>query len=131
MLEWVPGREANPREAHWIDFYKDQASVFNRADPLRMRYSNQLILEMFCQHFEIPYTAHLDRDPDFENLLDRFNDIKDTVMRAKRQVVTGLFDPTALEDRVAQAFAAKYETRKNRGKRCRFRGYDYPRRQPA
>ena len=112
VLEWVPGREANRREAHWIDFYKDQTSVFNRADPLRMRYSNQLILEMFCQHFEIPYTAHLDRDPDFENLLDRFNEIKETVMRAKRQVVTGLFDPTTVTDRVAQAFAVKYETRK-------------------
>ena len=112
VLEWVPGREANRREAHWIAFYRDRGGVFNRADPLRMRYSNQLILEMFCQHFEIPYTAHLDRDPDFENLLDRFNEIKETVMRAKRQVVTGSFDPTALEDRVAQAFAVKYETLK-------------------
>ena len=109
VLEWVPGREANRREAYWIAFYKEKADVFNRADPLRVRYSNQLILEMFCQHFEIPYTAHLDRDPDFENLRDRFNEIKETVMRAKRKVTTGLFDPTTLEDRVVQAFAIKYE----------------------
>lgn len=112
VLEWVPGREANRREAHWIAFYKKRANVFNRADPLRVRYSNQLILEMFCQHFDIPYKEHLDRDPDFENLRERFNDIKETVMRAKRQVTSGLFDPTTLEDRVAQAFAIKYETLK-------------------
>ena len=112
VLEWVPGREANRREAHWIAFYSKQAGVFNRADPLRVQYSNQLLLEMFCQHFEIPYKAHFDRDPDFENLRDRFNDIKETVMRAKRKVTTGLFDPTTLEDRVVQAFAVKYETLK-------------------
>ncbi len=112
VLERVPGRKANLREAHWIAFYRKRAAVFNRADPLRVQYSNQLILEMFCQHFEIPYKEHLDRDPDFENLRDRFNDIKETVMRAKRQVTTGLFDPTTLDDPVAQAFAVKYETLK-------------------
>ena len=109
VLERVSGRETNRREAHWIAFYRNREGVFNRADPLRVQYSNQLILEMFCQHFEIPYKEHLDRDPDFENLRDRFNDIKETVMRAKRHVTAGLFDPTTLEDRVAQAFAVKYE----------------------
>lgn len=109
VLERVPGREANRREAHWIAFYRDQASVFNRADPLRVQYSNQLILEMFCQHFGIVYEEHFDRHPDFENLRDRFNDIKETIMRAKRQVATGLFDPKTLDDRVARAFAEKYE----------------------
>ena len=112
VLERVPGREANRREAYWIAFYRNREGVFNRADPLRVQYSNQLILEMFCQHFEIPYKEHLDRDPDFENLRDRFNDIKETVMRAKRQVTTGVFDPTTLEDRFAQAFAVQYETLK-------------------
>ena len=109
VLERVSGREANRREAHWIAFYTDQAGVFNRADPLRVEYSNQLILEMFCQHFDIVYEEHLDRHPDFENLLERFNGIEETVMRAKRQVVTGVFDPTTLDDPVAQAFAVKYE----------------------
>ena len=112
VIEWVQGREANPREAHWIAHYRDRADVFNRADPLRVRYSNQLILEMFCQHFGIPYEAHLDTHPDFENLRDRFDDIKETVMRAKRQVTTGLFDPKTLDDPVARAFAEKYEKRK-------------------
>lgn len=112
VLEWVPGREANRREAYWISVYRNREGVFNRANPLRVQYSNQLILEMFCQHFEIPYKEHLDRDPDFENLRDRFNDIKETVVRAKRQVTTGEFDPTTLEDRFAQAFAVQYETLK-------------------
>ena len=112
VLERVPGREANRREAHWIAFYRDQAGVFNRADPLRVRYSNQLILEIFCQHFGIIYEEHLDRHPDFENLRERFNGIEETVMRAKRQVVTGVFDPTTLDDAVAKAFAVKYETLK-------------------
>ena len=112
VLERVPGRKANHREAHWIASYRNRGGVFNRADPLRVQYSNQVILEMFCQHFEIPYKEHLDRDPDFENLRDRFNDIKETVMRAKRHVTTGLFDPTTLNDPVVQAFAVKYETLK-------------------
>ncbi len=109
VLEWVHGREANRREAYWIAFYSERASVFNRADPLRVQYSNQLILEMFCQHFNIPYKEHLDKDPDFEHLRDSFNDIKDIIMRAKRQVTTGLFKPTVLTNRVAQVFAVKYE----------------------
>ena len=112
VIEWVKGREANRREAHWIAHYRDRADVFNRADPLRVRYSNQLILEMFCQHFGIPYEAHLDTHPDFEDLRNRFDEIKETVMRAKRQVTTGLFDPKTLEDPVARAFAETYEDRK-------------------
>lgn len=112
VIEWVKGREANRSEAHWIARYKDRADVFNRADPLRRQYSNQLILEMFCQYFGIPYEAHLDTHPDFENLRNRFDDIKETIMRAKRQVITGLFDPNTLTDRVARAFAEKYEARK-------------------
>ena len=112
VIERVKGREANRREAHWIAYYRDHASVFNRADPLRVQYSNQLILEMFCQHFGIPYEAHLDTHPDFENLRNRFDDIKETIMRAKRQVITGLFDPKTLDDPVARAFAETYEDRK-------------------
>ncbi len=109
VLEWVAGRYANRREAHWISFYKNRAGVFNRADPLRERYSNQLMLEMFCQHFGIAYTAHLDREPDFEDLRARFDTIKEEVMLAKRQVKAGLFDPSSLTDRVARVFAEKYE----------------------
>lgn len=112
VIEWVKGQAANRREAHWIAYYRDRAGVFNRADPLRVQYSNQLLLEMFCQHFGIPYEDNFDTHPDFENLRDRFNDIKETVMRAKRQVTTGLFDPNTLDDPVARAFAITYESRK-------------------
>ena len=112
VIEWVKGREANRREAHWIAYYRDRADVFNRADPLRVQYSNQLILEMFCQHFGIPYEENFDTHPDFENLRDRFDEITETVMRAKRQVTTGLFDPKTLDDPVARAFGIKYETLK-------------------
>ena len=112
VIEWVRGQKANRREAHWIAYYRECASVFNRADPLRVQYSNQLLLEMFCQHFGIPYEDNFDIHPDFENLRDRFNDVKETVMRAKRQVTTGLFDPNTLDDPVARAFAITYENRK-------------------
>lgn len=113
VLEQVAGREANGREADWIRHYKNRGEVFNRADPMRKQYSNQLMLEMFCQHFNIQYTDHLDRDPDFEDLRDRFNDIKEIVMRAKRQLKTGLFEPTTLQNPVAREFAKKYETLKS------------------
>ena len=109
VIEWIEGRKANHREAHWIAYYRNRASVFNRADPLRRQYSNQLILEMFCQHFGIPYEENFDTHPDFENLRDRFDAVKEIVMRAKRQVTTGLFDPKTLDDPVARAFAIKYE----------------------
>lgn len=112
VLERVPGRKANQREAYWIRYYANRAAVFNRADPLRVQYGNQLLLEMFCQHFDIPYTEHLDRDPDFEMLRDRFNGIKELLMREKRRVVTGVFDPTTLRDPVVRAFAVRYEKRK-------------------
>lgn len=120
VLECVPGSQANRREAHWIGFYRKRAGVFNRADPLRVQYSNQLLLEMFCQHFAIPYKEHLDRDPDFEDFRERFNDRKETIMRAKRQVATGVFDPKTLDDRVAQAFAVKYETLKTKANAIDF-----------
>jgi superfamily I DNA/RNA helicase len=113
VLEQVEGREAIGREAYWIRHYRNCGEVFNRADPMREQYSNQLMLEMFCQHFNLQYTDHLDRDPDFENLRDRFYDVKEIVMRAKRQVETGLFDPNTLQNPVAREFAKKYEDQKS------------------
>ena len=112
VLEKVSGKDANHREAYWIRYYKKLGDVFNRANPLRKQYSDQLLLEMFCQHFNIAYTEHLDRNPDFEDLQERFNDIKDIVMRSKRQVRIGLFDPDTIQDPVVRVFAKKYETLK-------------------
>ena len=113
VLEQVTGKDANQREAYWIRHYRNHGGVFNRADPMRVQYSNQLMIEMFCQHFGVEYTDHLDRDPDFDNLSDRFHDIKEIVMRAKRQVKSGLFDPNSIEHRIACEFAKKYETKKS------------------
>ena len=113
ILEQVQGIDANYREAYWIRFHRNLGGVFNRADPMRSKYSNQLMLEMFCQHFEIEYSDHLDRDPEFEDLIDRFNDIKDTLMREKRQVNTGLFDPKGIANIVTREFAKKYEEQKS------------------
>ena len=110
VLEWVPGCDANHREAHWIGVHKNLSGVFNFADPVQAQYSDQLMLEMFCEHFGISYTEHLDRHPDFENLRERFDEIKDEIAHAKRQIRTGLFDPTELEDQVVRAFAKRYET---------------------
>ena len=112
VLEQVVGSQANMREAYWIRHFRDHGGVFNRADPMRVQYSNQLMIEMFCQHFNIEYTDHLDRNPDFVDLRDRFNDIKDIVLRAKRQVKTGLFDPNTLENPIAREFGKKYESHK-------------------
>ncbi len=113
VLEQVQGIDANYREAYWIRHHRNGGGVFNRADPMRLKYSNQLLLEMFCQHFEIEYTDHLDRDPAFEDLSDRFNDIKDTVMRKKREVKTGLFDTNSVTNIVTREFAKKYEEQKS------------------
>jgi superfamily I DNA/RNA helicase len=110
VLEWVSGRHANRREAYWIGVHKKLGGVFNFTEPLQEQFGNQLMLEMFCEHFGIPYTEHLDKHPDFENLRDRFGEIKDKVARAKRQVEVGLFDPNELKDQVVQAFAKRYET---------------------
>ena len=112
ILEEVYGIDANSREAHWIKHHKDYGGVYNRADPMRKKYSDQLMLEMFCQHFDLTYTDHLDRDPEFEDLSERFNDIKDTVMREKRQVQTGIFDPSMIDSVVVREFAKKYEDQK-------------------
>ncbi len=113
VLEQVHGIDANSREAYWIRHHRNRGGVFNRADPMRLKYSNQLMFEMFCQHFGIEYTDHLDREPEFEDLVDRFNDIKDTVMRDKRQVNTGLFDANSISNIVTREFAKKYENQKS------------------
>ncbi len=122
VIERVRGRKANAREAHWIDFYRERAGVFNRADPLRSQHSNLVLLEMFCQHFDIRYKEHLDRDPDFKNLreISNLNRIKETIMRAKRQVVAGVFHPEMVEGRVARVFATKYEFYKTKANAIDF-----------
>ena len=120
ILEKVSGEEANHREAHWIRHHKEIGEVFNRADPLRQQYSNQIMIEMFCQHFDIPYIEHSDRNPDFQNMPDRFHEIKEIVMRSKRQVESGLFDPSNIENTIIREFAKKYESKKSQANAIDF-----------
>lgn len=120
ILEKVSGREANHREAYWIRHNKEIGEVFNRADPLRQQYSNQIMIEMFCQHFDIPYIEHSDRNPDYENMSDRFHEIKEIVMRSKRQVESGLFDPNTIENTIVREFAKKYESKKSQANAIDF-----------
>ncbi|RKU28677.1 hypothetical protein C6497_07910 [Candidatus Poribacteria bacterium] len=120
ILERVSGGEANHREAYWIRYHKEIGEIFNRADPLRQQYSNQIMIEMFCQHFDIPYIEHSDRNPDFENMTDRFHEIKEIVMRSKRQVESGLFDPSNIEDPIVKEFAKKYESKKSQANAIDF-----------
>ena len=110
VIEWVKGREANRREAYWIADYRDRADVFNRADPLRVQYSNQLILEMFCHHFGIPYEEKFRHTSRFREPPRPFQRHKrDGHARQNDRSPQGLFDPKTLDDPVARAFAIKYE----------------------
>ena len=113
VIEQVYGIDANSREAYWIRQHRSRGGVLNRADPMRTKFSEQLMLEMFCRHFEIEYTDHIDQNPEFEDLVDRFNNIKDTVMREKRQVKGGLFDPKSITNIVIREFAKNYEDKKS------------------
>ena len=107
----VPWIEADAQIANEIKKHKDWA-VFNRQNPQKARYSNQLRIEMFCQYFNVPYDEVLESPDKFENLMDKFNNLTEDIEREKRQVTTGVFAPDTIEDPVLRAFAKKYEERK-------------------
>ena len=108
----VPWNEAAAHIANEIKNHKNWA-VFNREDPESARYSNQLRIEIFCQHFNIPYNKVLEQPDQFENLMEKFDDLKEDIEKAKRQVSIGLFEPDKIGDLVLQAFAKRYEKRKD------------------
>ena len=107
----VPWIEVDAHIANEIKKHKDWA-VFNRQNPQKARYSNQLRIEMFCQYFNIPYDEVLESPEKFENLMDKFNNLTEDIEREKRQVTTGKFAPDTIEDPVLRAFAKKYEERR-------------------
>ena len=107
----VPWTEAFTHIANEIKDHKNWA-VFNREDPEKARYSNQLRIEVFCEYFNLPYEEVLAHPEKFENLMDRFDDLKEDIEKAKQQVNTGLFNPDKIADPVLRAFAKKYEKRK-------------------
>lgn len=98
--------------ANEIKKHKDWA-MFNRQDPQKARYSNQLRIEMFCQHFNVCYDEVLESPEKFENLKDKFDNLKKEVIeREKQQTVTGVFKPNEITDPILRAFAIRYENRK-------------------
>lgn len=107
----VPWTEAAIHIANEIREHKSWA-VFNREDPEKARYSNQLRIEIFCQYFDVPYDKVLAHPEKFENLMERFDDLKEDIEKTKQQVNTGLFNPDKIPDPVLRAFAKRYEERK-------------------
>ena len=107
----VPWTEASTHIANEIKDHKNWA-VFNREDPEKARYSNQLRIEVFCEYFDVPYEEVLAHPEKFENLMERFDDLKEDIEKEKQQVNTGLFDPNKIADPVLRAFAKRYEERR-------------------
>ncbi len=94
---------ANEMRKH-IDF-----AVFNRSDPVKTRYSNQLRIEMFCQHFNVSYEDVIKQPEKFHNLMETFDMMQERIMEVKGKVSTGLFKPEKIRDPILRAFAIKYE----------------------
>ncbi len=105
--------EADKREAYWIEHYRERpGGVFNKSNPVRRRQINQVMIEMFCKHFDISSDALLKRKEDFKDLTDLFNKMHDEVKIEKRQVDTGLFKPECIANDALRIFAQRYENAK-------------------
>ena len=103
-------QEADERESYWIQHYRERpGGVFNQSDPVSQRYINQVMIEMFCKHFDIPCDALLKSKEDFKDLTDLFNKMQDEVKKEKRQVDTGLFKPDSIANHAVRTFAERYE----------------------
>ncbi len=110
----VPWAKAAAHIANEIEKHKNWV-VFNRQDPEKARYSNQLLIEMFCKYFKVPYDEVLESPEKFENLTDKFDNLKKEVIeREKRQTVTGVFKPIEIADPILRAFAKRYEDTKEK-----------------
>ena len=96
IIERVRGIEANERESYWMEHYRNSGGVFNSTNPLRQQYSNQLLIELFCQFFNARDT-------------EEFNKILQEVMTEKSKVETGLFVSSTINDNRVRTFAEKYE----------------------
>ena len=125
--ENVPGTKVIQSVTNHIEVCKNNA-VFNQNNPLTQRYSDRLLIELFCEHFDICYEDLL-RSPsvidDFTEKLDNFEEIAADVEKAKRQVTTEFFNANSIDDvvcsivksiadPVVKAFAEEYEKKKKR-----------------
>ncbi len=109
-------------------------AVFNRNDPLKQHYSDQLLIELFCEHFGICYEEFLKSPLDLENLtgkIEDFEKIVDKVQKAKQEinidfsntnsiddVVNSIIE--SIDDQVVRAFAEKYEKKKEKANAIDF-----------
>ena len=109
-------------------------AVFNRKNPLKQRYSDQLMIELFCDHFNICYEDFLKHPLGVENLAEKIEDfekIVDKVQRAKREtninftginsideIVHSIIE--SIDDSVVKAFAEKYEKKKKKANAIDF-----------
>ncbi|MCY3723444.1 MAG: nucleotide exchange factor GrpE [Candidatus Poribacteria bacterium] len=109
--EEVPLVEAHRRIGREIVMHKKWA-VLNREDPLQKRESNKRRIEIFCQHFNVFYDEVLKNTPKFQDLMKKFDRLKDDIENAKRQVNTGLFEPNKIDDPIFRAFAKRYKKTK-------------------
>ena len=105
----MPGAEAIRCVKKEIEKHKKWA-VFNRQSPLRKRESNKRRIEMFCQHFSLPYDEVIKNTPKFADLMTKFDELREDIENEKRQVTTGVFDPNKIADPIFRAFARKYES---------------------
>ena len=120
--ENVPAAEARHHVEQEIEIHKNRA-VFNQNNPLSQRYSDRLLIELFCQHFNVSYEELLKRPIDVKNLdgkIKDFEKIASEIEKEKREVVTGLFIPSSITNFIVRAFAEKYEKKKEKANAVDF-----------
>ncbi|MCG9130040.1 UvrD-helicase domain-containing protein, partial [Candidatus Poribacteria bacterium] len=109
-------------------------AVFNQQNPLKQRYSDQIMIELFCEHFNIRYEEFLKHPSDVENLAEKIEDfekIVEKVQKAKRETninftstssINGIIHSIieSIDDPVVGAFAEKYEKKKRKANAIDF-----------
>ena len=113
---WADASSRLDREV-WA--YKKWA-VFNDEDPLHARDSTRRRIEVFCKYFDVPYEEVLDHTHKFGHEMQKFDDLKENIEKAKRRVSTGLFKPKKIGDPILRAFATRYEDRKTEARAIDF-----------
>lgn len=133
IFEDIPIAEASGLVAREIEKRKNLA-VYNRSNPISQQYSNRLMVELFCQHFNLSYEEVLEHPADIKNLSDRiekFEKIVGDVKKAKLQVEEDFSNYNSIEDIVnfilgsiddivVKTFAEKYEQKKKRANAIDF-----------
>ena len=109
IIATVPGTDVIRRVKREIEEHKKWA-VFNRQSPLRARESNKRRIEMFCQHFDLPYVEVIKNTPKFGDLMKKFNGLRKDIENEKRKVTTSVFAPNKIVDPIFRAFARRYES---------------------